>query len=106
MLYIPIPPVRAFHAPILKVPFLLANGVASYRALTPPDEPPLAKEREKAQSAPGILVRYPALNKVIKVCAKGSKVRFDSECPTLRHGLTANIFSFETLVFLHRHLLH
>lgn len=76
MLYIPIPPACAFHAPILKVPFLLANGIAAYRALTPPEEPPLAKEREKSQCAPSIMLQYPILYKVIKACAKASKYFF------------------------------
>ena len=78
MIYLPIPPARAFHAPILKVPFLLANGIASCRALTPPEEPPLAREREKAQFAPGFLLRYPALYKAIIACIKASKVRVAS----------------------------
>ena len=77
MLYIPIPPLRAFHAPILKVPFLLANGIATYRALTPPGEPPLVKEQEKAESTPRIVLQYPILQTVINTCAKASKVRYD-----------------------------
>ncbi|KAI1791148.1 hypothetical protein LXA43DRAFT_889735 [Ganoderma leucocontextum] len=76
MLYIPLPPAHAFHAPILKVPFLLANGIASYRALTPPEEPPLAKEREKAESVPGVMLRYPILHRAIRVCARASKYFF------------------------------
>nr|VWO95730.1 C-24(28) sterol reductase [Ganoderma boninense] len=62
MLTVPVLPTYALQAPIIKVPFLLANAIFSYRGFTPPEKPPLAREREKAEPAPSVTLQYPTVN--------------------------------------------
>ncbi|PIL33574.1 hypothetical protein GSI_04197 [Ganoderma sinense ZZ0214-1] len=51
--------------PILKVPLLITNAILIFRSFTPPEKPPLARERKRVEPAPGItLSRYPSVEKV------------------------------------------
>ncbi|KAM5543050.1 hypothetical protein V8D89_003434 [Ganoderma adspersum] len=65
MFFMLIPPACAFYAPIVKVPFLLANGIFTFRGFTAPGKPPSTRERQKAEPAPGIALRYPIVHKVL-----------------------------------------
>ena len=91
MLYMPISPAYALHAPVIKVPFLLANGFFTFRGFTAPEKPPLTREREKAEPAPGITLRYPKVHYVLQRLRMTSMVRHECTVSWRDPGLTMDM---------------
>ena len=64
-----------FQAHILKVSFLVIVAILTFQSFTPPEKPPMEREQEKAEAAPGIMRRYPRVQKVLWGCKIASMVR-------------------------------
>ena len=98
MLFMPIQPACAFYGPIVKVPFLLANGIFTFRGLTPPGKPPSTREQQKAESSPDVVLQHPMMHKVRYAPRITSKMRH-RYCVRLL-GLITNILRTPLVLLL------